>query len=45
MTSGSEASDLVRGWGDFEADDLPFERLGALRPNALRLTEEVGFDG
>ena len=41
----AEPSDLVRGWGGFEADDLPLDRLGALRPDALRITEEVDFDG
>ena len=38
-------SELVRSWGDLEPDDVPLERLGELRAEALRLTEEVDFDG
>ena len=42
---GTEASELVRSWGELTPDDVPLERLGELRPDALRLTEEVDLDG
>lgn len=38
------ASELVQSWGSFEADDVNLATLGALRPAALRLMEEVDFD-
>ncbi|HUF56573.1 MAG TPA: Fe(3+) ABC transporter substrate-binding protein [Thermohalobaculum sp.] len=40
-----ERSDLVEGWGDFEADALPLSEIADKRDEALRLVEEVGFDG
>ncbi len=39
------ASDLVESWGEFIADDVNLATLGALRPTALKLMEEVDFDG
>ena len=40
-----ERSELVEGWGDFEADDLSLVEIADKRDEALRLVEEVGFDG
>ena len=42
---GAERSELVAGWGDFEADTLPLADLAAARGTALRIMEEVDFDG
>lgn len=39
------ASELVQSWGSFTADDVNLATLGTLRPAALRLMEEVDFDG
>ena len=42
---GVERSALVTGWGDFTADPMPLGDVAAQRPAALRLMEEVNFDG
>ncbi len=42
---GVPRSALVDGWGPFTPDDLPLDRLAALRPLALKLMEEIDFDG
>ncbi|MFV2053014.1 Fe(3+) ABC transporter substrate-binding protein [Aliiroseovarius sp. YM-037] len=44
IAEGTEAVDLVKGWGDFTADDVNLMDLAKLRADALRLTEEVDFD-
>ncbi|MFQ5439009.1 MAG: Fe(3+) ABC transporter substrate-binding protein [Paracoccaceae bacterium] len=36
--------DAVAAWGTFTADDVPLDRLAALRATALRLVQEVHFD-
>ncbi|MFW2543480.1 Fe(3+) ABC transporter substrate-binding protein [Primorskyibacter sp. 2E107] len=45
IAPGSEAADLVKSWGSFEADDTNLMTLAGLREDALRLVEEVDFDG
>lgn len=45
IAPGSEAIDLVKGWGNFEADETNLMTLAELRGQALRLIEEVDFDG
>lgn len=40
-----EASELVQSWGDFEADDVNLMDVAQLRPDALRITQEVDYDG
>ncbi|SFI73520.1 Fe(3+) ABC transporter substrate-binding protein [Celeribacter neptunius] len=45
LAPGTEASDLVKSWGDLKADNLPLSDLAANRAEALRLTEEVDYDG
>lgn len=45
VTPGVERSALVQGWGEFTADDKTLTEIAALRPAALRLLEEVDFDG
>ena len=38
-------SDLVDSWGEFTADDVNLMELARLRPDALRITQEVDYDG
>lgn len=45
VAPGTEADELVQGWGDFTADDVNLMTLAGHRPAALRITEEVDFDG
>ena len=45
IAPGAEPSDLVKSWGDFEADEVNLMDLARLRADALRLTEEVDYDG
>jgi len=45
VAPGSAPSDLVQGWGEFTADDVNLMDLAKLRPAALRLIEEVDYDG
>lgn len=42
---GIPASALVRGWGAFTADSLSLMQIARLRGAALKLMEEVNFDG
>ena len=42
---GVAASELVTSWGPFTPDSLPLADVAAERPAALKLTEEVNFDG
>lgn len=42
---GVASSELVEGWGAFTPDTLNLQELGELRPKALKLMEEVNFDG
>jgi len=44
IAPGTEPSELVAGWGSFTADDVNLMDLARLRADALRLTEEVGYD-
>lgn len=44
VLAGARQSDLVASWGDFKADSLNLTELAKLRPVALRLMEEVGYD-
>ncbi|NNK79830.1 MAG: Fe(3+) ABC transporter substrate-binding protein [Litoreibacter sp.] len=45
IAPGTNSDPLVAGWGSFEADDVNLMTLAGNRPTALRLTEEVDFDG
>lgn len=42
---GVEPSALVKGFGEFEADDTPLADIGAARPAALKIVERIDFDG
>ena len=45
IAPGTEADDLVKGWGSFTADDTNLMTLAEQRGAALRLVEEVDYDG
>jgi iron(III) transport system substrate-binding protein len=42
---GVARSDLVKSWGEFTPDAVNLADLAKLRPAALKLMEEVNFDG
>lgn len=42
---GVARSALVQSWGEFTQDSIPLTELAKLRPDALKLVEEVNFDG
>ena len=41
----AERSELVAGWGDFTPDDIDLSEVAGHRAQALRIMEEVNFDG
>lgn len=45
IKAGVPVSDLVASWGTFTPDNLPLTDVAAERPAALKLMEEVNFDG
>ncbi len=45
IAPGTEADDLVKSWGSFEADTLNLMDVAQKRPAALKLVEEIDFDG
>jgi iron(III) transport system substrate-binding protein len=45
VVPGTEASDLVKSWGELHPDNVSLKQLADERPDALRLTEEVDYDG
>lgn len=45
VLEGAPLSDLVQSWGSFTPDDVSLSDLAANRPAALRIMEEVNFDG
>ena len=45
VLEGAPISDLVASWGSFTPDDVDLEDLAKNRPAALRIMEEVNFDG
>lgn len=42
---GVAKSELVASWGDFTADTVPLTDVAAARPVALKIMEEIDFDG
>lgn len=42
---GAKPSPLVASWGRFTPDNVDLMELARLRPEALRLTQEVDYDG
>ncbi|WP_439155273.1 Fe(3+) ABC transporter substrate-binding protein [Yoonia sp.] len=45
VLEGVAQSDLVASWGEFTPDDVNLSDLAGHRPTALRIMEEVNFDG
>lgn len=45
IAPGSDAVDLVKSWGTFEADTVNLMTIAGHRAAALKLVEEVDFDG
>ncbi len=45
LAPGTEADDLVKSWGSFTPDSVNLMEVAKLRPAALKLVEEVDFDG
>ena len=45
IAPGTEADPLVQSWGSFTADNVNLMTLASHRAEALKLTEEVDFDG
>ncbi len=45
VAPGTSPSELVASWGEFTADDLNLMEIARQRPAALRLIQEVDFDG
>ena len=45
IAPGSKATGLVQSWGDFRADDVNLTDIAKLRPAALRLVQQVDYDG
>jgi len=43
VVEGVEAGELVRSWGDFKADAVNLDRLGALNAEAVRLMDRAGW--
>jgi iron(III) transport system substrate-binding protein len=44
VLAGAEWSEVVKSWGTFTPDDKNLTEIARLRPAALRIMEEVGFD-
>lgn len=45
IAPGTKADALVQGWGEFTADDVNLMTLASHRSTALKITEQVDFDG
>jgi iron(III) transport system substrate-binding protein len=45
IAPGTKPSELVASWGTFTADDVNLMEIAKLRGVALRMIEEVDFDG
>ena len=44
VLAGAKKSGLVASWGEFTPDTLDLTTLAKLRPSALKIMEEVGYD-
>ncbi|MEP5152621.1 Fe(3+) ABC transporter substrate-binding protein [Planktotalea sp.] len=45
IAPGTQAVELVQSWGEFTPDDVNLMTLAGNRSTALKITEEVDFDG
>lgn len=44
ISPNSKPSELVQGWGEFKADELPLNKIAEYRKQALKLIDKVKFD-
>ena len=45
IKAGVERSELVKGWGEFTPDSVDLTEISRLRPDALKLIQQVDVDG
>lgn len=45
IKAGVERSELVKGWGEFTSDSADLTEISRLRPDALKLIQQVDVDG
>ena len=45
IKGGVERSELVKGWGEFTPDSVDLTEISRLRPDALKLIQQVDVDG
>ena len=45
VKAGVDRSELVQSWGDFTTDQVNLMDLASLRADALKIMEEINFDG
>lgn len=45
IKAGVERSELVKGWGEFTPDSVDLTEISRLRPEALKLIQQVDVDG
>jgi iron(III) transport system substrate-binding protein len=45
VLDGAPLSDLVASWGTYDVDDIDLTEVAGHRAAALRIMEEVNFDG
>jgi iron(III) transport system substrate-binding protein len=45
VLDGAPLSDLVASWGTYNVDDIDLTEVAGHRAAALRIMEEVNFDG
>ncbi|MEC7669587.1 MAG: Fe(3+) ABC transporter substrate-binding protein [Pseudomonadota bacterium] len=45
VKAGVDRSELVQSWGDFTTDQVNLMDLAALRADALKIMEDINFDG
>ena len=45
LLESAKISDLVASWGSFAADEIDLTNLASERPTALKIMEQVNFDG
>ena len=43
VVQGVEVSQLLKGFGDFKAEDVPLEKVGELNGDSVRLMDKAGW--
>jgi iron(III) transport system substrate-binding protein len=41
---GVEWAENVKSWGTFKADQLPLTEIARLRPDAIKMVDQVGYN-